>query len=245
MTRPIVESVPLTVSITPIIREAQLGESSRVSGFVKPHAGHMATWVSFEAVLDRAERDGVVRLDARLRTGSLVSAVFDAFAESVAGRPDRLRWKAGCPGCGRAVRHLYVGSLAEPAWGCRRCIGLAYQSTRVHAPERALLMARKRRERLGQPGPIFEPLRRPHRMRFETFERHEQFVVEQLRLYLDAAPERAHRLVRLAARLGVVLSASTTRLADTHRSTPNRQRPTTAATQPPRTRARPPERTRG
>ncbi|MFO0714281.1 MAG: hypothetical protein U0353_30855 [Sandaracinus sp.] len=201
MTRAIIESVPLVVSITPIIHEARREGPGRVSGFVEPHAGRGAIWVSFEAVLDAEEGDGVIRIDARLRSGVLVSALVEAFAERVAGRADRLRWKVGCPGCGHAVRHLYVASHAEPVWGCRGCLHLVYESTRLRAPERALLMIRRRRAQLGQPGPAFAPLTRPHGMRTETFERHGEFVRRHLDRYRAAAPERAARIARLAAKV--------------------------------------------
>jgi len=189
------------VSITPIVHEARRQGPGRASGYVEAHAGHGALWIAFEAVLDAEEGDGVIRIDARLRSGVLVSALVEAFAERVAGRADRLRWKVGCPGCGHAVRHLYVASHVEPAWGCRRCLHLAYESTRLRAPERALLMVRRRRAQLGQPGPTFAPLTRPHRMRTETFERHGEFVLRHLDRYLAAAPERAARIARLAAKV--------------------------------------------
>lgn len=201
MTRATVESVPLVVSITPIVHQGRREGPGRVSGYVEPHAGRGAIWIGFEVVLDADEGDGVVRLDARLRSGVLVSALFEVFAETVGGRTDRARWKAGCPGCGHAVRHLYVASYVEPEWGCRRCLSVSYESQRLRSPERALLMIRKRRAKLGQPGPVFVPLVRPRGMRLTTFARHEVFVLRQLDRYDAGAPHRAARLARVAAKV--------------------------------------------
>lgn len=248
LTHTTIESVPVVVSITPIVREARRGGPGRVAGYVEPYAGRGALWLSFEADLE----EGVVRIDAKLRTGVLVSSVFEVFAEHVAGRADRARYKIGCPGCGHAVRHVYVSSYVKPSWGCRRCLRLTYESRRLRRPERALLMVRKRRAKLGTGGFVFEPLARPRGMRVETFARHEEYVLRQLDRYFDGNPARAARLARLAAKVARLCGEPVVRATglqmrpgDTPRSTPSPQRPTTAPSQVDRTLDAPQTCTRG
>lgn len=99
-----------------------------------------------------------------------------------------MRWKVGCPGCGHAVRHLYVASLRRPDFGCRECLRLAYASTRLRAPERAALKVQPLRRRAGgSPAPLWEPFpERPRRMRWKKWIELENEARHNLRVYADA-----------------------------------------------------------
>ncbi len=75
-----------------------------------------------------------------------------------------------CPGagCGRRAAVLYGGRFFR----CRRCHGLAYESTRQSPGERALGKAQRIRVRLGGTANMLEPFpSRPKGMHRRTYER--------------------------------------------------------------------------
>ena len=75
-----------------------------------------------------------------------------------------------CPGegCGRRVAVLYGRRL----FLCRRCHGLAYESTRQSPGDRALRRAQRIRGRLGGTGNLLTPLpSKPKGMHWRTYER--------------------------------------------------------------------------
>src|SRR5262249_51102878 len=90
-----------------------------------------------------------------------------------------------CPGiirpCARRVGILYATGAY---FLCRRCSGLAYQSTREDAEGRAALRAYRLRARLGDNGALFDPLpkRRPG-MHHRTYQR----LCEELETATDLA----------------------------------------------------------
>lgn len=116
------------------------------------------------------------------------------------GEPMRfggVRWWARCPACSRRCGVVYVSG---PRLACRRCLGLAYESTRRSDDARARTLMRTLAERLGADGS--EALEwglpeKPARMRRRTYER----IAARFR----AAEARYHAaLVRMSARyLGV------------------------------------------
>ena len=67
-----------------------------------------------------------------------------------------------CPACGRRVAALYrLSALCDP-FRCRRCLGLAYASTREDASRRRLRKADRLRAELGgSPGRGLVPPRPP------------------------------------------------------------------------------------
>ena len=75
-----------------------------------------------------------------------------------------------CPGegCGRRVGVLYGRRL----FLCRHCHGLAYESTRESAGDRALRKAQRIRERLGGSADLLAPFPpKPKGMHWRTYER--------------------------------------------------------------------------
>lgn len=97
-----------------------------------------------------------------------------------------------CVGCGAHRLHLYA---AGPAYRCRECLGLTYQSRRERAEGRAISRARAIRIGLGGPPGIDEPYpSKPKGMRWATYERR----INQLEI-AEAASECA--LAAMLARI--------------------------------------------
>ena len=98
-----------------------------------------------------------------------------------------------CPACGRRVAILYDGG----AFGCRRCYGLAYNSQRQSAFDRAISRAQAIRRKLGGSGNLIEPLPwKPKRMHWRTYQRLCSEAAQRERVFLGFAMSYVQRLSR-------------------------------------------------
>jgi hypothetical protein len=146
---------------------------------------------------------------------------------------ERPWWR--CPVCGRRAAVLYQWRV----WACRRCLRLAYPSTRQDACERLDARARRLGERVGVSGaraselPSLWPRRRPRYMHRSTFRRLKEQAWVLHDMWDDAA---ATRLLRLMDHLmGQKRSISSLGWALLSHSSP--ACPLTRPVQPPRTTA--------
>lgn len=98
-----------------------------------------------------------------------------------------------CPGeaggapCGRQAAILYD---AGDGFLCRRCVGLAYPSTRLDGRDRLLARSRRLRGRLGGGQPLAGLPRKPPRMYWTTYDRLCREILTAEAAYLAGAERR-------------------------------------------------------
>jgi hypothetical protein len=189
--KPLVEEAPLVINVTTVIADLRRTGDRRGGGFVRAHRGR-AEWIGYEIDLD----ERLLRLDARLWSGATSGAWLELVTQQLGPHEGRVRWFAECPGCGRRIR-LVVVSRA-PCWGCARCLGMNYRSTRHRRGARAAFAVQKLRVEAGAtPGPIWEPIGpKPPRVRERTWSELHSRIATFLNVY---AEEREKRRARRSA----------------------------------------------
>lgn len=194
----LVEEAALVINLTRVINDLRRTGDRRGGGFVRAHRGG-AEWIAYEADLD----ERLVRIDARLWSGATSGAWLELVPQQLGPHEGRFRWFAECPGCGRRIRLVLVSRL--PSWGCARCLDLNYRSTRHPLGIRAAFAVQKLRVEAGfAPGPIWEPMPKPPRVREATWNEVHSRIARYLTLH---AEERDKRRARRAGRAKAVAGA--------------------------------------